>query len=38
MGGLLKVTAIVLIAVTLLSCGAKDEEKASENRPPIPGY
>jgi hypothetical protein len=38
MGGLTKVAALIFIAIALVSCGNKDEEKAAENRPPIPGY
>jgi len=30
---------VVLLSMTALSgCGEKDEEKASQNRPAIPGY
>ena len=38
MGGLKKLTAMLLLAFALFGCGEKDEEKASQNRPPIPGY
>jgi hypothetical protein len=38
MGGLSKLAGLFFIAFALVSCGNNDEEKAAENRPPIPGY
>jgi hypothetical protein len=38
MGGLKKIAALIFIAAVLAACGNKDEDKAAENRPPIPGY
>ena len=33
-----RVFALMLTVILLTGCGEKDEEKASQNRPAIPGY
>jgi predicted small lipoprotein YifL len=30
--------SVVILALALAGCGEKDEEKAAQNRPAIPGY
>ncbi len=29
---------LLLISMSVMGCGEKDEEKASQNRPQVPGY